>query len=51
LLQIQAESGAKLVDFKEKFADGGKFAARISELHGEVKEFARGFRLPGHDDI
>jgi hypothetical protein len=50
LLQIQTESGPKLTDFKEKFVDA-KFAARIEELHAAVQQFARQFRLPGHDDI
>ena len=49
-LQIQAESGPKLTDFKEKFAEG-KFAVRIGEQHAAVQKFARQFRLPGHDDI
>jgi len=49
-VEVQQESGPKLVDFKAKIKDT-KYTTKIEELKKKIGDFAVKFRLPGHDDI
>jgi len=49
-VNVQKESGPKLVDFKAKVKET-KFADEIAALKAKVEAFAVNFRLPGHEDI
>ena len=45
-VEVQAESGPKLVDFKKCCQQ--KFSAKINKVKEEVERFASKFMLPGH---
>jgi len=49
-VEIQKESGPKLVDFKAKLKDAGNLD-KIQAIRSEVESFAIKFRLPGQTDI
>jgi len=49
-LEIQAESGPKLVDWKKALVED-KFASKVTDLKKEVEEYAVKFPLPGLDEI
>jgi len=49
-VEVQQESGPKLVDFKAKIKDT-KYTTKIEELKNKIGDFAVKFRLPGHNDI
>ncbi len=48
-LEIQAESGPKLVDWKRVLETSDKFQEKLRTLREEMEAFANEFPLPGHD--
>ena len=49
-VSVQAVSGPKLVDFK-RVINEEQFSGKIQDLRSQVESFAKGFRLPGHEEI
>ena len=50
-LEIQAQCGTTLREFKEKIASDDDIKSKIAAIREGVETFALKFPMPGHDDI
>ena len=50
-MEIQSQSGPKLVDWKKEFYQNQEVQKKIKLLEKDVNEFALHFPLPGYDEI
>ena len=48
-LEIQAQSGPTLREFKFKLAQDPEIQKKIAQYRAEVEEFALQFPMPGHE--